>query len=60
VIVVGTAGGTYSRDGNSHVDDGWETPAAWLARVNRGLLAEWRVYADNEPIRRRMREGREQ
>ena len=24
--------------------------AAWLARVENGLLKEWRVYADNKPV----------
>jgi limonene-1,2-epoxide hydrolase len=33
----------------------WETPAAWRALVEGGLVAEWRVYADNEPMRERMR-----
>jgi limonene-1,2-epoxide hydrolase len=33
----------------------WETPAAWRAVVEGGLVAEWRVYADNEPMRERMR-----
>jgi len=26
----------------------WETPAAWRAVVEGGLVAEWRVYTDNE------------
>jgi hypothetical protein len=33
----------------------WETPAAWRAVVVDGLVAEWRVYTDNEPMRERMR-----
>jgi ketosteroid isomerase-like protein len=56
VVLIGSARGTYSRDGALHPADSWRTPAAWLARVERGLLAEWRVYADNEPIRQRLRE----
>lgn len=55
VILIGEAGGTYSKDGGLHPADAWRTPGAWLARVERGLIAEWRVYADNEPIRQRMR-----
>jgi ketosteroid isomerase-like protein len=59
VLLVGTAAGTYSRDGTIHPHDAWTTPGAWLARIRGRLVAEWRVYADNEPIRRRMREVRE-
>jgi len=29
-------------------------PAAWLAVVKDGLVAEWRVYADNQPLRKLM------
>jgi hypothetical protein len=36
--------------------DGWQTPAAWHAVVRDGLIAEWQVYADNKPIRQRMRQ----
>ena len=32
----------------------WEVPASWLAVVQGGLLAEWRVYADNQPLRKLM------
>jgi ketosteroid isomerase-like protein len=57
VVFVGSASGTYARDGTLHASDAWRTPGVWLARVRGRLIAEWRVYADNEPIRRRMREG---
>jgi hypothetical protein len=57
VVVVGSASGTYTRDGTLRADDAWKTPGAWLGRVQKGELLEWRVYADNEPIRRRMREA---
>ena len=57
VLVVGTARGTYSRDGSLRAADTWSTPGAWLARVHRGLIDEWRVFADNEQIRRRIRES---
>jgi hypothetical protein len=33
----------------------WNTPAAFRVFIEDGLVAEWRVYADNEPIRERMR-----
>jgi ketosteroid isomerase-like protein len=28
----------------------WQIPAAWKAVVRHGRVAEWRVYADNEPV----------
>ena len=51
VVLLGTAGGTYSRDGTLHADNTWSTPAAWRARVSGDQVEEWRVYADNESIR---------
>ena len=51
----GQARGTYSPDGQVLPRNRWETPAAWLTVVRDGLVAEWRVFADNEPIRRLMR-----
>ena len=32
----------------------WEVPAAWRAVVQDGKIAEWRVYADNQPLRKLM------
>jgi hypothetical protein len=32
----------------------WEVPAAWRAIVRDGKIAEWRVYADNQPLRKLM------
>jgi ketosteroid isomerase-like protein len=55
VIVVGTARGTYSPDGNLDPADRWSTPGAWRAVVDGGHLAVWQVFADNEPIRQIMR-----
>jgi ketosteroid isomerase-like protein len=57
VVVLGLARGTYTRDGTMRDADAWKTPGAWMGRVRRGEICEWRVFADNEPIRRRMREG---
>jgi ketosteroid isomerase-like protein len=34
----------------------WEVPAAWHVVVRGGLVAEWRVYADNQPLRKLMGE----
>jgi hypothetical protein len=70
VLMLGLAQGTYvhtvdvdlpmgtpahSADGKLRPENRWETPAAFRAFVEDGLMAEWRVYADNEPIRRLMR-----
>ena len=70
VVMLGVARGTYCPDSESHlkspnardqghpelqVENRWETPAALRAVVEDGLVAEWRVYADNEPIRERIR-----
>jgi ketosteroid isomerase-like protein len=57
-ILIGFAGGTYVAQGAPRKSKNrWETPAVWIARTRRGKVAEWRIYADNEPIRARMREG---
>lgn len=70
VVMLGIAGGTYSHgfesvratgmpvilpDGISKVMNKWQTPAAVRARIRDGLVAEWQVFADNEPIRKLMR-----
>jgi len=55
VVMLGKAKGTYSTDGKLRAENRWETPAAWRAVVEGGLVAEWRVYADNEPMRELMR-----
>jgi L-amino acid N-acyltransferase YncA len=33
----------------------WTVPAAWRAVVREGFVAEWQVYADNEPLRASLR-----
>jgi limonene-1,2-epoxide hydrolase len=73
VVMLGKARGTYCPDEGSHpwspnardqghpelkAENRWETPAAWRAVVVDGLVAEWRVYADNEPMRELMRRAR--
>ena len=54
VVLLGLARGTYSREGRPDPLDAWQTPAAWRATVRNGLIGEWQVYADNEPIRQRI------
>ncbi len=55
VVMLGLAQGTYSADGKLEEENRWQTPAAVRATVQGGLVAEWQVYADNEPIRTKMR-----
>jgi uncharacterized protein (TIGR02246 family) len=52
VILFGLGQGTYTRTGKLSPENRWQTPIALRAFVEDGLIAEWRVYADNEPIRR--------
>lgn len=54
VAVVGAARGTYAPGGGPRKENQWEIPAAWLAVVRGGLVAEWHVYADNQPVRKLM------
>jgi ketosteroid isomerase-like protein len=54
VVLVRSAQGTYSADGQLHAENHWRTPAVFRAVVEDGRVAEWRVFADNEPIRRLM------
>jgi len=54
LALFGTAGGSYAVGKPLPVDNRWHMPAAWLAVVRGGLVAEWHVYADNEPVRRLM------
>lgn len=55
VALFGSAGGTHVAGGELLASNRWETPAAWSAVVKSGRVSEWRVYADNELIRRIMR-----
>jgi ketosteroid isomerase-like protein len=54
-LLLGVAEGTYAPDGAVKPENYWKTPAAIRAHVEDGLVVEWRVYADNEPIREQMR-----
>jgi ketosteroid isomerase-like protein len=56
VVLLGLARGTWTRDGTLDPENAWQTPAAWRAVVRDERVAEWQVYADNEPIRRILRE----
>lgn len=50
VAVFGLACGTISAKGKLPPETKWRIQAAWLAVVEKGLIKEWRVYADNKPV----------
>jgi len=52
VILLGMAQGTYTRTGSLTPENHWHTPIALRAFVEDGLITEWKVFADNEPIRK--------
>jgi uncharacterized protein (TIGR02246 family) len=52
VVLLGTAQGTYAGGGRITAENRWKTPVALRASVEDGKVSEWRVYADNEPMRR--------
>lgn len=54
VAVFGTARGSFAGSQQGPPSKPWEIPAAWKAVVADGLVAEWRVYADNQPARQQM------
>jgi ketosteroid isomerase-like protein len=54
VVMLGIAQGTYSKDGRLLPQNRWQTPIAVRAHIDDGQVAEWRVYADNDPIRKLM------
>ena len=51
VAAFGSAGGTIAVNGELSPENGWRIPAAWMAIVENGLVKEWRVYCDNQPVR---------
>ena len=54
VVMTGTAQGTFTADGTLKPQNKWQTPAAWRAIIAGDHVTEWRVYADNDPIRKLM------
>ncbi|MGA2672143.1 MAG: nuclear transport factor 2 family protein [Terracidiphilus sp.] len=71
VVMLGEAQGTYchpidedlpmgtpphASGGKLRPENHWKTPAAFRVFILDGKVAEWRVYADNEPIRSIMRQ----
>jgi ketosteroid isomerase-like protein len=57
LAIFGTASGTYAGKGAATKENFWEVPAAWRVVIRDGLVAEWRVYADNQPLRKLMGES---
>jgi hypothetical protein len=55
VVLLGMAEGNYAADGSIVPDSQWSTPVAIRAEIADGLIAVWQIFADNEPLRRRMR-----
>jgi ketosteroid isomerase-like protein len=51
VAVFATVRGTLAVGGKLLKENSWELPAACKAVVKDGKIDEWRVYADNEPVR---------
>jgi ketosteroid isomerase-like protein len=54
VGLFGTASGTFAVNGQLAPENRWEGPAAWKATTQGDTMTEWRVYADNEPVRKIM------
>jgi uncharacterized protein (TIGR02246 family) len=51
VIMLGDVGGTYAPDGELRPENRWKTTAALRAVIEDGKVSEWKVYADNDPMR---------
>jgi ketosteroid isomerase-like protein len=54
IALFGTASGTYAVDGVLPAENRWSVPAAWRAVVREHSIVHWQVYADNEPVWKRM------
>jgi ketosteroid isomerase-like protein len=52
VAAFGSAEGTYAVKRSASGETHWSAPAAWKAVVRNRLVAEWRVYADNQAARK--------
>jgi hypothetical protein len=46
--------GAYAASGKLLKENQWQVPAAGKAVVKDGQIAEWHVYADNQPARNMM------
>ncbi len=52
VVILGRARGTCAPGGSLSPANHWDVPAAWKAVIRKNRVAQWQVYADNEPVRR--------
>ena len=50
VGMFGTASGTFAVGSDLPAENRWKTPAAWRAVIREHQVAQWQVFADNEPI----------
>ncbi len=57
VLLLGMTQGTHAQGGKLSPSNAWKTPIAIRAQVEGGLIAEWRVFADNEPLRKLVAKG---
>ena len=57
-VVTGSAMGTCAIRGRMNPETRWKVPSAWQGVMRNGRIAEWRVYADNEPVWKAMRKKR--
>lgn len=57
IVMLGTAEGAYTASDTLHPENRWATSVAIRALIENALVAEWRIYADNEPIRKLMAKG---
>jgi hypothetical protein len=57
VLLTGSARGTCAAGGTLPKENSWQVPAAWKAVVRDGQIAQWHVYADNQPARKIMGES---
>ena len=52
VAVFGTARGTLATGGRILPENRFEIPASCTASIENGKISRWRVYADNQPVRK--------
>jgi len=53
LAIFGVASGTYCGNGGTKSPEKFcQVPAAWGVVVEERQIAEWRVYADNQPLRK--------
>jgi ketosteroid isomerase-like protein len=51
VVLLGTATGTISHEGNLDLENRWSVPAAWRVVVEGEGVAVWQLYVDLDPVR---------